>query len=298
MIFLANHQQLLSGNKKDYSFTKMHFTKYYLKLLIKPIFNFYRWIIIRTDKKLFVTLFNMKSTLIKSSARLSWDKESFIFTDNTFPSLKHRIRHQTVCNDAYEFGIKRRLDNLSESYFLDKINFTDGDIFVDCGANVGDLKLWFDFNGIQIDYLGFEPSPVEFQCLCENVLPSTAHNLALWNKDTEIKFYISSQGGDSSLIEPKSYEKTVLVKGVRLDSYINTKVKCLKLEAEGAEPEILQGLGEKIKLVEFITADLGYERGVFCESTLAPVTNFLIKNNFELIDVNHDRVSALYKNTL
>ena len=284
--------------KKRFRFIKMSFAKYYLKFHIRFIFNFYRWIIIRTDKKLFALLFNVKSMLIRSSARLSWDKESFIFTDNLFPSFKHRIRHQIPCNDVYEFGIKRRLDNLGESYFLDKINFKDGDIFLDCGANVGDLKLWFDFNSIQIDYRGFEPSPVEFQCLFENVHPSTAHNLALWNKDGEIKFYISSQGADSSAIKPKSYDKTIVVKGARLDGYINTQIKCLKLEAEGAEPEILQGLGKKIRLVEFITADLGYERGVLCESTLAPVTNFLIKNNFELIDVNHNRVSALYKNTL
>jgi FkbM family methyltransferase len=276
----------------------MSFAKYYLRLLIRPLFNFYRWIIIRTDKKLFATLFNMKSILINSSARLSWDKESFIFTDNEFPSFNHRIRHQIQCNDTYEFGIKRRLDNLNTSYFLDKINFSDGDIFVDCGANVGDLKFWFDFNGIQVKYIGFEPSPVEFQCLYKNVSPSTAHNLALWNKNCEKKFYISSQGADSSLIEPKSYEEIIVINGVRLDSYINTKIKCLKLEAEGAEPEILQGLGEKIKLVEFITADLGFERGISCESTLVPVTNFLIKNNFQLIDLDHDRVSALFKNTL
>lgn len=276
----------------------MNFAKHYLKFHGRLLFNFYRWIIIRTDKKLFAILFNVKSFLMRSNARLSWDKESFILTDSKYPLLKHRIRHQIQCNDAYEFGIKRRLDNLGQSYFLDKIDFKDGDIFVDCGANVGDLKLWFDFNDIQIDYLGFEPSPVEFQCLIENVQPSTAHNLALWNEDTEIKFFISSQGADSSIIEPQSYEKTIVVKGMRLDSYINTNIKCLKLEAEGAEPEILQGLGEKITLIEFITADLGYERGVLLESTLAPVTNFLIKNNFELVNVDHDRVSALYKSTL
>jgi len=290
--------RLLSGNKKGCEFIKMNFIKYYLKRLIRPLFNFYRWIIIKTDKKLFATLFNIKSILIKSSARLSWDKESFIVTDNEFPSFKHRIRHQIQCNDAYEFGIKRRLDNLSASYFLDKINFSDGDIFVDCGANVGDLKCWFNFNGIQVDYIGFEPSPVEFQCLYENVSPSTAHNLALWNENTEIKLYISSQGADSSLIEPKSYEEITVINGVRLDSYIDTKIKCLKLEAEGAEPEILQGLGEKIKLVEFVTADLGFERGISCESTLVPVTNFLLKNNFELIDLDYNRVSALYRNNL
>ena len=276
----------------------MNFVKYYLKLHILLLFNFYRWIIIRTDKRLFATLFNIKSMLIRSSARLSWNKEYFIFTDNAFPSFKHQARHQVQVNDTFEFGIKRRLDNLSACYFLDKMNFKDGDIFIDCGANVGDLKLWFDFNNIQIDYLGFEPSPIEFKCLVENVSPSAAHKLALWNKDAEMKFYISSQGADSSLIQPQSYDKTAIVKAVRLESYINTQIKCLKLEAEGAEPEILQGLGEKIKLIEFITADLGYERGILSESTLVPVTNFLIKNNFELIDVAHDRVSALYKNTL
>ena len=219
--------------------------------------------------------------LIRSSARLSWNKEYFIFTDNAFPSFKHQARHQVQVNDTFEFGIKRRLDNLSACYFLDKMNFKDGDIFIDCGANVGDLKLWFDFNNIQIDYLGFEPSPIEFKCLFENVSPSAVHKLALWNKDAEMKFYISSQGADSSLIQPQSYDKTAIVKAVRLESYINTQIKCLKLEAEGAEPEILQGLGEKIKLIEFITADLGYERGILSESTLVPVTNFLIKNNFE-----------------
>ena len=70
----------------------------------------------------------------------------------------------------------------------------------------------------------------------------------------------------------------------------------LKLEAEGAEPEILEGLGKKIDLVEFISADLGYERGINCESTLAPVTNFLLSRGFDLIDISHGRICALYKN--
>ena len=73
-------------------------------------------------------------------------------------------------------------------------------------------------------------------------------------------------------------------------------MKCLKLEAEGAEPEILEGLGDKLSLVEYICTDLGYERGVHCESTFLAVTNFLLSKGFELIDVQHGRICVLYRN--
>ena len=70
----------------------------------------------------------------------------------------------------------------------------------------------------------------------------------------------------------------------------------LKLEAEGAEPEILEGIGDKLRLIEYISADLGFERGANCESTLVPVTNMLLRNNFSLVEVGYSRVVALFKN--
>ena len=82
----------------------------------------------------------------------------------------------------------------------------------------------------------------------------------------------------------------------RLEEYIDTGIKCLKLEAEGAEPEIIEGLGSKLSLVEYITADLGPERGVNEESTLVPVTNLLLNKGFELVEVQYPRICALFKN--
>ena len=67
------------------------------------------------------------------------------------------------------------------------------------------------------------------------------------------------------------------------------KIKLLKLEAEGAEPEIVQGIGEKLDLIEYISADLGFERNR--ESTFAPVTNYLLERNFEVINIYPSRVS-------
>jgi len=46
-------------------------------------------------------------------------------------------------NMAYNDGIKNRALGLGNVYFLHQINFSDGDVVVDCGANVGDLNLYF-----------------------------------------------------------------------------------------------------------------------------------------------------------
>ena len=60
----------------------------------------------------------------------------------------------------YENGLIYRSNQLSRFYFLEEIGFKDEDVVLDCGANVGDLKLWFELNNINIKYIGFEPSDV------------------------------------------------------------------------------------------------------------------------------------------
>ena len=274
----------------------MNIFKRFFKLHVSIIHKLYRPFFLRLDKRKFAIFFNLKSLLILSPSRLYWNDDAFVVTDKDISGFKYKICHQRQCNMAYENGVKKRAQSLANCYFLNQIKFDDGDIFLDCGANVGDLKIWFDLQKININYVGFEPSPIEFSCLKENVQPSTVHNIGLWNTDGELEFFVSSQGADSSLIEPLSFDEKIKVPVKRLEFYVSSKIKLLKLEAEGAEPEILEGLGDKLNLVEYISADLGYERGVQCESTLVPVTNFLLERDFELIDVSHGRICALYKN--
>jgi hypothetical protein len=50
-------------------------------------------------------------------------------------------------------------------------------------------------------------------------------------------------------------------------------------------------------MIEFITADLGYERGTLEESTFIPVTNYRLQRGSELVGVGHDRICAIYKNS-
>jgi FkbM family methyltransferase len=212
------------------------------------------------------------------------------------PTFQHFFKAEKQGNMAYGKGIDARLLDLSDSYFLNQIEFCSGDTFIDCGANVGDISLIFQNMKIPINYIGFEPSPSEYKCLEKNTKGMTTYNYGLWKEEGEIDFFISSQGADSSLIRPKYFEKKITVKTKCLDNFITNKVKCLKLEAEGAEPEILQGLGEKLKLIEYITADVGFERGENEESTLAAVSNFLLKNNFSMVAIGKRRFCVLFKN--
>ena len=76
---------------------------------------------------------------------------------------------------------------------------------------------------------------------------------------------------------------------------IKNPVKLIKIEAEGAEPEILQGL-KNISLVEYITIDCGFERGVEEQSTISDCSNYLIQNGFEFIDFGYPRIVALFRN--
>ena len=122
------------------------------------------------------------------------------------------------------------------------------------------------------------------------------HNVGLWNEEGSLEFYVASQGADSSLIRPRTFGAKTIVKTAPLKNYVKGKIKCLKLEAEGAEPEILEGLGDKLAYVEYVTADVGFERGHAQGSTLPPVTNYLLQNNFRMISVSQGRLCALYKN--
>ena len=50
--------------------------------------------------------------------------------------------------------------------------------------------------------------------ILKNISPSKAYNVGLWNKNDQLTFYVSSQGGDSSLIKPLEYDEKIKVKTI------------------------------------------------------------------------------------
>jgi FkbM family methyltransferase len=227
--------------------------------------------------------------------KFTFEKHSGIFTISDDDHII-KAHHEKLALWSYQRGIVNRAEQMGEIYHLENIKFTDGDVVVDCGANVGDLALYFKQYKYDVEYIGIEPAPLEYECLIQNVAPMKCHNVGLWHKDGSIDFYLAGQKGDSSFIEPRNLDAVVKVKTVRLDQLIDRKIKLLKIEAEGGEPEVLIGAENLLPKIEFISADLGFERGPTAESTLVPVMNFLMQRNFELVSISHQRVVALFRN--
>lgn len=218
---------------------------------------------------------------------------------------KDKIRKLFISNPArgfrlYRNGISVREEFIFKSYCLQNIDFSKDHIVFDCGANSGDLFLKLNGMISSDNYYAFEPNPADCDVLRMNAHGAkNVFNLALGNVDSEQTFFIATSGGDSSLIQPKTYDHKVTVRVMRLDSFIVERkidsIKLLKLEAEGFEPEILEGLGDMIRRCEYIALDGGYERGEDCEQTFTKCTNYLLLNDFEMVDIYFPWYRALYR---
>ena len=247
----------------------------------------------------FKLLFNLRAFITRSDARVELlnDPPRYkVCSINQFENRTIEFHSEPAGANIYSRGIIERGEGIGKVYFLNRITFDDGDCIIDCGANNGDLLLWFQNRNLDIKYIGFEPSLNEYNCLKQNIAPHKAINSALWNVEGEKDFFASSDNGDSSIFEPIEFDDVYKVKTERLEKYIQKDIKLLKVEGEGAEPEIIEGLGSKLESVHFISADLSDERGLLLEYTVAQVTNFLLSNNFELLDFSPDRFIFLFRN--
>lgn len=156
---------------------------------------------------------------------------------------------------------RRQLYNLNKGFHYhlylkytdSKIKILESDVVIDCGAFVGGFSVAASLAGSKHVYC-IEPSKFNFKCLQLNlalkeIRNSTALNIALGDKVGNATLNLSSSGCDNSLLEPDegSLGKT---ENVKLDTLANLINKYdidpnqlfLKVEAEGFEPEILEGL--------------------------------------------------------
>ena len=267
-------------------------SKIYKYFIFYPLDRFIFNIAIRTNGKMYELLFNLYS-LFKKSPNKIYFKENYYY--NT--EVNWRFYHKKQGLYAYGNGFKKRKNELLSSYLIKNLEFKDDDIVIDIGANNGDFYLCFDK---KIKYYAYEPSPIVFSNLEYNIKNQNLYNLGVSNFEcNKIDFYLCDEGGDSSITPINNYTKKITIETTTLDKEIDKiqkKIKIIKVEAEGFEPEILQGLKKYLNYVEYITIDCGFERGIKHESTIAECSNYLLKNNFKMIDFGAHRIVTLFKN--
>ena len=197
----------------------------------------------------------------------------------------------------YSRSLKKRIQLLAKDYFIESIPISKEDYVIDCGANIGEFYHALMLYSKEFNYIGFEPSPIEYKKLELNTASNNNYQLALSDNSREETFYISSEEADSSLIQPNHFSNSIRVETKRLDEIFKDKpIRLLKVEAEGAEIEVLEGCKNILHNIHYISADLGPERGIKSEPTYPEVVPYLINNGFILERISNRRFIFLFKN--
>jgi FkbM family methyltransferase len=210
--------------------------------------------------------------------------------------IARRERHR-----RYKHGVMAWIDGLAKQYHLDLIDIVPGGVFIDCGANVGEMGLWARARGM--DYVAFEPETDEARCCDLNNFDGLENTIrkALWFETTTLTFFRKPETADSSVIEIDGADDCSSVAATRLDDAVDPTsfgrgTRVLKLEAEGAEPEVLRGADAVLPFLDYVVADCGYERGREGAHTFIEVNDHLSERGFRLIQAAFKRVTAIWRN--
>ncbi|MDA4113605.1 MAG: FkbM family methyltransferase [Thaumarchaeota archaeon] len=115
-------------------------------------------------------------------------------------------------------------------------------VFVDVGANLGFYSVLACKGGNRV--ISVEPNPTVASCLKENLENNcspgkyTVHNVAAWKENGISHFDTPNRSGVGHISE-----SGIVVQTRSVDSLLNGQIPdMIKIDAEGAEPEILEGM--------------------------------------------------------
>jgi len=258
------------------------------------IWNYTHAILSASSGPTFCRLYNSFNRFNRNKLQCTFEQGTYLLRDqerSIHISRPGRYRY-------YGSGIGRRLKALFNDYTGGLPDIAEGDLVIDCGANIGEFSLHCLSLGARC--VAFEPDPTEYRALEKNCgKVAEVYPKALWYEETRLAFNLQNETGDSSAVEGEG-GSDFMVDAIRLDSVETLKnaerIKLLKLEAEGFEEEVLRGATGLLSRIEFIAADLGPERGPESRATLPEVTNTLVKHGFSILHYNPARSILLFRN--
>jgi FkbM family methyltransferase len=150
--------------------------------------------------------------------------------------------------------------NSEGSYNFKKFSFSDGDVVIDIGANVGVVSILMAICYPQISIFAIEPDLRNYHNLLRNIEMYELENIKPFNLlvnstgDEGVLYSDPLNSGGSSVhighLSEKSYSRTITnfteVCGITLSDFMIqneiSRVQLLKIDCEGSEYEILESL--------------------------------------------------------
>ena len=141
-------------------------------------------------------------------------------------------------------------------------------IVFDCGANIGMSTIWFlsQLPGARVH--AFEPEPENFRLLSANLSGRddvVLNAAALGRESGNAALYLGEHSALHSVKNLEGGSRAVEVPAISLSDYMRKKridrIDLLKLDVEGSELEVLQGLGSLIDNVGVVIGEV-HERVV------------------------------------
>ena len=259
-----------------------------------------RWVLRCQDDAEFVRRFRLANRRWRRPLDVFYDADEHLFivkSDGTQTAVARRNRLNKYIN-----GSNARAQGLTNEYLLDRIPLSPRDVVVDVGANIGEVsRLLAVRHGVTP--LAIEPDRRELAALSRNLRDFNAEtrNVLLWSEETELPFFDANDSGDSSVFASGGGLRSEVRLATTLDLVLSDSphsegpIRLLKLEAEGAEPEVLLGGQATLLRTEYVTADLGPERGVEQKSTFALAHEILSSHGFRIVDLRTPRLVVLYR---
>ena len=167
----------------------------------------------------------------------------------------------------YKKGLVARLNDLDLQYSFSALDPPPGPV-LDVGAHIGEFCLLALNRGRAV--YAVEPDPDALACFRSNLADRdsvTVIDALVWNAEEELTFSLAASNADSSVFgadTPEETTGTIRRCATTLDriaeDYGIDGIAFLKCDAEGAEPEILEGGRELLRRTARIAVDTGPER--------------------------------------
>lgn len=208
-------------------------------------------------------------------------------------TLQHkliRIIEQPSIFKELANGIKpgHRKSYLLGQQFLGKLN-----MLIDVGANKGEVINAFRYSNPSIKVIAFEPNKDFYN----DLMTEQYYPIGLWNKNTKLTFNVDTERKNSTassflaVNDFKPEKRQVEVK--RFDSF-NFKIEhpCfLKIDVEGAEYQVLQGFGDRLKEMDMIQLEFKHFSNIESKRNLGKIFSLLEKYkfyNFKQINLTYE----------